>query len=107
MCQLCLNPAGEKSCCCFNLSLALLLVAAYYGLIGGLDIFQAQQTEPFAKPQFVGGVVNASIGVYVSLCALLGFLKLGLFAYVFTFAAFLLTLLNGIFKVKQTLNPKP
>ncbi|CDJ46921.1 hypothetical protein, conserved [Eimeria brunetti] len=99
MCQLCLNPAGEKSCCCFNLSIALLVIAAYFGLIGGLDIYQAKQTIPEEKTQFVGGIVNAAIGGYVCLCTLLGFLKLGLLAYILTFGAFFVTLINGLFKL--------
>lgn len=99
MCQLCLNPAGEKSCCCFNLSIALMVIAAYFGVIGGLDIYQAKQTVPQEETQFVGGIVNAAIGGYILLCVLLGFLKLGLLAYILTFGAFFVTLLNGVFKV--------
>lgn len=101
MCQLCLNPAGEKSCCCFNLSIGLLAVAAYFGVVGGLDIYQAKQTIPYEETQFIGGIINASIGGYICLCVLLGFLKLGLLAYILTFGAFSVTLVNGVFKVSH------
>ncbi|OEH74267.1 uncharacterized protein LOC34622418 [Cyclospora cayetanensis] len=99
MCQLCCNPAGEKSCCCFNLAIGLLIIAAYFGVIGGLDIYQAKQTIPYSETQFVGGIINAVIGGYVCLCVGLGFLKLGLIAYLFTFVAFIVTLANGLFKL--------
>ncbi|KAL8272510.1 hypothetical protein Esti_003563 [Eimeria stiedai] len=99
MCQLCLNPAGEKSCCCFNLSLGMLVVATYFGVIGGLDIYQSEHIEPRSQTQYIGGIINCSIAAYISLCVLLGFLKLGLIAYVTTFAAFIVTLVNGLFRV--------
>ncbi|CDI84973.1 hypothetical protein, conserved [Eimeria praecox] len=99
MCQICLNPAGEKSCCCFNLSIGLLVIAAYFGLAGGLDIYQAKQTVPYEETQFIGGIVNASIGGYICLCVLLGFLKLGILAYILTFGAFFVTLINGLYKL--------
>ncbi|CDJ36165.1 uncharacterized protein EMH_0067640 [Eimeria mitis] len=99
MCQLCLNPAGEKSCCCFNLSIALLVVATYFGVIGGFDIYQAKQTIPYEETQFIGGIVNAVVAGYICVCVLLGFLKLGMIAYIFTFGAFFVTLINGLFKL--------
>lgn len=99
MCQLCCNPAGEKSCCCFNLSIGLLVIAAYFGTIGGLDIYQAKQTEPYAQTQFIGGIINVTVGSYICLCVLLGFLKLGLLAYIVTFGAFIVTLANGLYKL--------
>lgn len=100
MCQLCCNPAGEKSCCCFNLSIALLVIAAYFGLIGGLDIYQADQVEPRSQLQYVGGIFNCAIAGYICLCVLLGFLKLRLLAYVATFVCFAVTLLNALYKVR-------
>ncbi|CDJ57068.1 hypothetical protein, conserved [Eimeria maxima] len=76
-----------------------MVIAAYFGVIGGLDIYQAKQTVPQEETQFVGGIVNAAIGGYILLCVLLGFLKLGLLAYILTFGAFFVTLLNGVFKL--------
>lgn len=104
MCSICLNPAGEKSCCCFNLSIALLVIAAVFATIGGLDIYQSKQTIPHSQPQFVGGIVNAFIGGYVCLCVLLGFLKLGLLAYITTFGAFVVLFINAIFKFAIFIN---
>ncbi|KAL8438754.1 hypothetical protein Efla_003425 [Eimeria flavescens] len=99
MCQICLNPAGEKSCCCFNLSLGLVAIAVYFGVVGGLDIYQSQQIDPYSHTQYIAGIVNCSIAGYICLCVLLGYLKMGIIAYVTTFAAFVVTLVNGTFRL--------
>lgn len=96
---LCCSPAKERGCCCFNLSVAVLVVATFYALIGGLDTYQTYQVEPLNKLTLAGGFITAAVGAYLYLCVALGCLKLGKIAWAVTMPAVLATLILALIKL--------
>ncbi|KAL8436421.1 hypothetical protein ACSSS7_001743 [Eimeria intestinalis] len=76
----------------------MVAVAVYFAVVGGLDVYQSEHVEPRSQTQFIGGIVNCFIAGYIGLCVLLGFFRLGIIAYVATFGAFVVTLINGLFR---------
>lgn len=99
MCSICLRPGKESSCCCFNLAIAILVFACYYGLVGGMDLWQAMNSDPEPVNQKYNAIFAISVSGALALSVFLGFLRLGLISFLFTLAVFLLQLTDAIFKL--------
>ncbi|PFH33988.1 hypothetical protein BESB_071400 [Besnoitia besnoiti] len=99
MCAICFRPGKESGCACFSLSIAIFIFAVYYGAVGGLDFWQAVNSVPELVTQKYNAIFTLSVAGALALSVLLGFLRLGFIAFIFTLAVFLLQLADALFKL--------
>ncbi|EPR60883.1 putative transmembrane protein [Toxoplasma gondii TgCatPRC2] len=99
MCAICFNPGKAASCSCFNLAVAVLLFAVYYGLVGGMDLYQATKSHPVLVTQKYNAIFTLSVATALLVSVVLGVLKLGIISYIFTMMVFVLQLSDAIFKL--------
>lgn len=102
LCAICCRPGKESSCCCFNLAIAMLVFAGYYGAVGGMDLWQALASDPVLTTQKYNAIFTLSVAGALALSVVLGLLRLGLISFLFTITVFLLLLSDAIFKVSFT-----